>query len=281
MYELAKRINDRVDHIGMTRAKLLARTEVVYASNAAALNEFQAAERTIGKKILAQWWTALDERVRDTHRIRQARIYNFKTAETLLGEPNCRCSLLPYVPATQGKVEKIAKGTYRRAIKRTMNGVAGDIPLCITGLTLQAQGNCITSKNIGKVKRALQSHKPATRAVQQIAEQNEIKLAKALKHAIRLKDNEPFDVVVGGLLEPKHLIEVKTIVRGKNDKITMHKESLVRKKKQAAKFKSAKVWTVVFDERNAKIFYANRLGSMRLVNMNEMPDVSTLSEIIK
>jgi SPP1 gp7 family putative phage head morphogenesis protein len=104
-YEMARRINNRVDAIGINRARLLARTEVVQSLNTAALNEFEAAEAVIGEEVLVQWHTAQDERVRGAHRARHGRVYKKEHARALIGEPNCRCALLPYIESIQGAVE--------------------------------------------------------------------------------------------------------------------------------------------------------------------------------
>jgi SPP1 gp7 family putative phage head morphogenesis protein len=42
-----------------------------------------------------QWLTAQDERVRPEHAARDGRIYDLDEALSLMGEPNCRCTLLP------------------------------------------------------------------------------------------------------------------------------------------------------------------------------------------
>ena len=96
-YDIAYKLRDRADKIGITRSRLIARTEVVRAHNVAALNEYEALEGVVGEKIYVQWWTALDERVRATHKARHARRYSRETAQGLIGEPNCRCSLLPWL----------------------------------------------------------------------------------------------------------------------------------------------------------------------------------------
>ena len=115
-----------------------------------------------------------------------------------------------------------------------------------------------------RAARARASYKPATAAAQRLGEGMESKLASAIGGR-GLPDNEPFDVLKG-----KHMIEVKTIVRGKNDKITMHPESL-RRKVKAVKQAKGTAHTVVFDARGKppKVFYQEGLGSFRLRSMKE------------
>lgn len=95
-YAIAEKLAGRIDSIGMVRARLIARTEIIRAHSMAALNEYAALEGIVGEEIRVQWWTALDERVRSTHQARHGRVYTRDVAMGLIGEPNCRCCLLPW-----------------------------------------------------------------------------------------------------------------------------------------------------------------------------------------
>jgi SPP1 gp7 family putative phage head morphogenesis protein len=92
---VAREMAGRCDKIGRTRARLIARTEMVRAFNEAKLKEYEAHEIRSGEAVKVQWWTALDERVRDSHKDRHGKVYTKRVAVGMLGEPNCRCSLLP------------------------------------------------------------------------------------------------------------------------------------------------------------------------------------------
>ena len=111
-YELARKISSRVEKIGIVRATTLARTEIVQTYNTAALSEYEAAEQLTGKKILVMWLTARDSRVRLTHRPRDGVIYDRDVAQSMLGEPNCRGTLIPYIPSLQGEVRSVGAGKY-------------------------------------------------------------------------------------------------------------------------------------------------------------------------
>lgn len=153
----------------------------------------------------------------------------------------------------------------------TIPGISGDIPLCDGARELRLRKKCLTKQDITKINNAKKSYIGATKRSQAIAARNEIKLAAWLKDSVRLPDREPFDVWIGKTMKnPKHLIEIKTIVRGKNNKITMHGDSLARKWKEANKFPRAEVHTVIFDERTKRIYYRNDLGSFRLNQMEEV-----------
>jgi len=120
-YQIARNMLDTIDKdkTGMVtvggknmrainRARLITRTEIVRTHNLGALTEYENFEPIVNEEILVQWWTALDERVRDTHIERHGRIYTRQEAEELIGEPNCRCALLPYMKSIHGSNTKAA-----------------------------------------------------------------------------------------------------------------------------------------------------------------------------
>lgn len=85
-------------------------------------------------------------------------------------------------------------------------------------------------------------------------------------------NNQPFDVVVG-----RAAIEVKVFVDQKNDKITMHPESLARKVSAARKLK-VQAHTVVFDTRSGKptIYYRKGVGSFRVGSLEKVESLKEL-----
>lgn len=93
--DIAKDINGRVDAIGATRSKLIARTETVRAYNVASVAEFQDVAERAGIEPAYEWVTAGDARVRPEHAKRNGKVYPAAQALAMLGEPNCRCSLVP------------------------------------------------------------------------------------------------------------------------------------------------------------------------------------------
>lgn len=116
--KIARRLSDRVDKIGRTRATTLARTEVINAYSDATLNRYEQMGST-RVTIRAEWLTAGDNRVcpicealeGNTWTIQEAReeTFTFQAGESdpasLSGEypvkppshPNCRCRLIPSV----------------------------------------------------------------------------------------------------------------------------------------------------------------------------------------
>jgi len=120
-------------------------------------------------------------------------------------------------------------------------------------------------------ERARLSHKPSTFSKQLIADHSEQHLSKTLGIP-RTNDNSPFD------LQNRHVgIEVKTITDNSNNKLTMHPESLARKR-EAAKALGIKAFTVVIDRRGEEpaYFYREGLGSFHLHLMTKASSIEEL-----
>lgn len=126
-------------------------------------------------------------------------------------------------------------------------------------------------KESTRSSRAKATYKPADLSAQREAHRNEASLARSLRGK-RTKDNEAFDVIVG-----KTAIEVKTIVKSDNDKITMHRESLARKVAYA-KEHGLQTCTVVFDKRSGSTYFKEGVGSFRLSTMTKIGDIGELKE---
>lgn len=98
--EIARRLNERVDAIGIRRARLLARTEVIRAHHMANMMEYEAAGID-GVTILAEWSTAGDGRVCEICMPLEGRIFTLDEVKPMIPRhPNCRCVALP-VPADE------------------------------------------------------------------------------------------------------------------------------------------------------------------------------------
>lgn len=98
--EAARRITDRVDSIGKTRAEVLARTEILNAHNEAALTRF---EQTLGAdaevRINAEILSAQDARVCEECEPRHGDILTIDQArqDGPPWHPRCRCVVAPVV----------------------------------------------------------------------------------------------------------------------------------------------------------------------------------------
>ena len=93
--QIARQINDRVDKIGLTRAKVLARTEIIRAHHVATINTYREAG-LLGVKVMAEWATAGDARVCDLCADLEGKVFTLDEIEGMLPRhPNCRCCALP------------------------------------------------------------------------------------------------------------------------------------------------------------------------------------------
>lgn len=89
--EVSKNLVNRVEKIGITRSKLIARTETVRANQMSVIIEGREQSKFLGIDVKYRWGTSTDERVRSTHRTRNNKIYEDDQIVKLVGEPNCRC----------------------------------------------------------------------------------------------------------------------------------------------------------------------------------------------
>lgn len=126
-------------------------------------------------------------------------------------------------------------------------------------------------------ERAREAYNGVDKEKWAIAHQSELSLAAAIGGE-RVANNAPFDVVKG-----KTAFEVKTIVGGKNDKITMHPDSRRRKLREVRRKGYKQVFTVVIDARKTppRVYMAKGLGSFRLRNMQQMGSLRELARKLK
>lgn len=95
--EIARLINDRVDSIGITRARTLARTEVSRAHTMASVATYREAGID-GVEVSAAYTTAGDSRVSEICKSLEGKIFTLDQIETLIpAHPNCRCAALPVI----------------------------------------------------------------------------------------------------------------------------------------------------------------------------------------
>lgn len=145
-----------------------------------------------------------------------------------------------------------------------------------------------------RCKRAKAAHVMVDKGIQRYAEEhNEPRVAKALG-GISFPDGEPIDIAIAGDDGVvKHGVELKTIVKNSNGKITMKGDAIARKAKWERKNK-AKIHTVVIDdtgvfnangdgkhdESKRKIYYANGYGSFRIATMHQAKDMAEVKSLM-
>lgn len=95
---IASQINARVDKIGLTRARVLARTEVINAHAEASLNSYEEAG-VEGVDAKAEFSTAGDGRVCPECAGLEGSVRPLSEARGVIPvHPNCRCSWIPVIP---------------------------------------------------------------------------------------------------------------------------------------------------------------------------------------
>lgn len=93
--QMARNITDRVDKVGITRARTLARTETIRAHHQATIQEYENAG-VEGVKVKAEWSTARDSRVCPICAPLEGQEYDLETIRPMIPRhPNCRCVALP------------------------------------------------------------------------------------------------------------------------------------------------------------------------------------------
>jgi SPP1 gp7 family putative phage head morphogenesis protein len=93
--QIARSITADIKKIGITRARTLARTEVIRAHSEATIQEYKQAE-VLGLKLEAEWTTAGDGNVCPKCEEMEGETFTLAEAEGKLPlHPNCRCIFLP------------------------------------------------------------------------------------------------------------------------------------------------------------------------------------------
>jgi len=95
--KIARRLNDRVDNVGIHRGRLIARTETNRAHNEAGLNRYEdMGDRIDGVSVVAEHTTAGDSRVCPICLGLAGKRYKLKEARGRIPvHPNCRCTFVP------------------------------------------------------------------------------------------------------------------------------------------------------------------------------------------
>jgi len=103
MEDIADNVLDRVDSIGITRARTLVRTEVIAAHAEATLNTYEEGE-VLGVNVLSEFATAGDNVVCPKCEELEGREYTVQEARGIIPvHPSCRCAWLPVVMTSDKK----------------------------------------------------------------------------------------------------------------------------------------------------------------------------------
>lgn len=103
MDQIADRLDDTVDGVGINRARMLARTETIRAHAEATLNTYEEADIE-GVKVMSEFTTAGDDSVCPECEALEGTEYTLDEARGVIPvHPNCRCAWLPVVTDPKGK----------------------------------------------------------------------------------------------------------------------------------------------------------------------------------
>lgn len=94
---IARQLANRVDKIGIERARVLARTETIAAHAQATINSYKEMEIE-GVTVRAEWATAGDDAVCPQCEDLEGKVFSIEEAEGMIPlHPNCRCAFLPVI----------------------------------------------------------------------------------------------------------------------------------------------------------------------------------------
>ena len=100
---IARTMTDQVDRIGLYRARLIARTEVMRAHHVATINTYRQAG-VEGVEVQAEWSSAGDDDVCDECKELEGKIFTLEEIEPLIPlHPQCRCVSLPVLNSVDMK----------------------------------------------------------------------------------------------------------------------------------------------------------------------------------
>lgn len=100
--DIARQINERIDKIGITRARVLARTEIVSAHAEASLNAYEEA-KIEGVEVEAEFTTAGDNAVCPECDALAGKVFTIAESRGMIPvHPSCRCSFSPIVVGGTG-----------------------------------------------------------------------------------------------------------------------------------------------------------------------------------
>ena len=95
--DIAKKINDRVKKIGITRSRLIARTEIISAHAEASLNAYEEAGIE-GVEVEVEFTTAGDDVVCPECDVLSGKSFTIAESRGVIPvHPNCRCAWSPVV----------------------------------------------------------------------------------------------------------------------------------------------------------------------------------------
>ncbi len=167
--ELAKDITDQIGAINRTRARVLARTEIVHAHSEGQLDSFERlGVEEVG--ILAEFSTAGDDLVCPMCLPLEGTVFKIKEARGIIPRhPNCRCAWIPAFDDVREKGQVRGKSDIDARIRRSLRGER-------PGAKTVREARRLSRSRIADV--SIDKNRPAPRTVQNRLKRN---LRKARK----------------------------------------------------------------------------------------------------
>ena len=96
--EMVKDVASGLDKIGLNRARMIARTEVIRAHHLASINEYRRADAAMTVAVQAEFRTAGDDRVCPECSALEGKVFSLDEAESVIPvHVQCRCVMLPHI----------------------------------------------------------------------------------------------------------------------------------------------------------------------------------------
>jgi len=123
--QMARNLTDRVDKIGKTRSRILARTETIRAHHKGKIQMYREAG-IVGVKVLAEWLTAGDDRVCPICAPQDGEVYPINVMENMIpAHPQCRCTTIP-AGVGEDRTRRVGTGAFEDLREETA-GVTTEI----------------------------------------------------------------------------------------------------------------------------------------------------------
>lgn len=272
---IAKELSNRVNSIGIVRARAIARTEIQRAHHLATINGYEQAGIQ-GVVVLAEWTTGANPC--PICASLSGEVFSLKQIRDMIpAHPNCVCVAIPYQPGIDG-------------VKPSIKDTAGWLPNCSEiphdilpiGLSkdmfINTAKQCLNPIDRTKVKRAVKKNKPVTEKDKKIIKKNEDRLIKSLKGKRSRLSDTPFDLYTGTKSKPVDMFQVQTI--SDSSKFVSWQKNLVNEKKLFVEGTDINTHSVAF--KGKKIYYKKGLTNRAtLSSMEEFDSITDLKKYLK
>jgi len=208
---IARQIEDRVEKVGRTRARTLARTEVIRSHADASIGAYREAGME-GVRIRAEFSTSRDDKVCPECAALEGRVFSMDEIEGMIPiHPNCRCGIIPVV--AEGPNQAEADAAEARFLADTGDVAEVAQPTDDVPLTERKYSEDLPRIPMNKFTEDLASLRPDE---QEMLDRVRVNLA-------RIDPTAKMRILTGGREKAGRLTEF--VVEGKNDFVVSRKFS--------------------------------------------------------